>query len=87
MGIKVVPATPEVEAAYQAVIEAMQPYADAIGPDGMLAVTSKLVGKLLATLDPKRYTSDSAMAIVTANIEAGNAEMVTELMMQKMSPP
>jgi hypothetical protein len=48
MKTKTVEAPPEAEACRQAMMDAMRPFADALGGPGMLAVASALVGQSMA---------------------------------------
>ena len=70
---KSVPAPPKAEACYQAMIKAMRPFADDLGPAGMLAIASNLVGKLIALQDQRTMTREMALELVARNIEAANA--------------
>ncbi len=45
----------------------------------ILAIVSYTVGQLVALLDQRKFTSDMAMQIVAANIEAGNAYVIAGL--------
>ncbi|MDE2469419.1 MAG: hypothetical protein KGL35_11900 [Bradyrhizobium sp.] len=74
-----VPVGPMVEAAFQAMLAALRPYADALGPAGMLAVTANLVGKLIAMQDQRIMTPAMAMEIVASNIEAANQDVISRL--------
>lgn len=48
--------------------------------DEILAVVCVLVGQLIALQDQRRFTPEMVMKLVSANIEAGNRGVVTELM-------
>lgn len=60
-------------------LAAMEPYADALGSVGMLAVAANLVGKLIALQDQRTMTPAMAMEIVAKNIEAANQRVIKEL--------
>lgn len=51
-----------------------------IPADEMLALTSQLVGKLIALQDQRKYTPDMAMLVVSANIDAGNKAILSDLL-------
>jgi hypothetical protein len=57
----------------------MRPYADKLGPEGMLAVASVLVGQLVALQDQRSMTAAMAMQLVAQNIEVGNREAVAKM--------
>ena len=76
---KTVPTSPEAEACRQALANAMRPYADKLGPQGMLAVASAFVGQLVALQDQRTMTPAMAMEIVARNIESANQEALTSL--------
>lgn len=46
----------------------------------LLAVTSHLVGQLIALQDQRRYTPALVMQMVQSNIEQGNSEVVNGLL-------
>lgn len=77
--MRVVPTSPEAESCRQAMANAMQPYSDKLGPEGMLAVASALVGQLVALQDQRRMTPAMAMEVVARNIENGNREVLAGL--------
>lgn len=47
--------------------------------DEILAVVCVLVGQLVALQDQRRFSPDAVMAIVAANIEAGNKAVIDGL--------
>jgi NADH:ubiquinone oxidoreductase subunit E len=51
-----------------------------LSPQEILAVTSQLVGMLVAVQDQTRFTPDQVMEVVAANIESGNREVVASLL-------
>jgi hypothetical protein len=77
--MKTVPASPAAEACRQALVAAIRPYADTLGPQGMLAVASALVGQLIAMQDQRTVTPKMAMDIVARNIEGANQEVLDGL--------
>ena len=77
--MKQVVASPEAEACRQALIDAVRPYADKLGAQGMLAVASALVGQLMALQDGREVTPAMAMEIVACNLEAANRRAVDGL--------
>ncbi|TPN11691.1 hypothetical protein [Mesorhizobium sp. B2-1-2] len=46
----------------------------------ILAIFCQIVGQLIALQDQRRFTSDSVMALVSANIEMGNQHAVDNLL-------
>ncbi len=46
----------------------------------LLAITSHLVGQLVAMQDQRKMTPDMAMQIVSSNLEQGNREVVEGLL-------
>ena len=46
----------------------------------MLAGASQIVGTLIALQDQRKMTPDMALAVVQANIEAGNQQAMAEVM-------
>jgi hypothetical protein len=77
--MKTVPVSPDAEACRQAMLNAMRPYADKIGPHGMLAVASAVVGQLVALQDQRTMTPSMAMEIVASNIERANQDVIDGL--------
>ena len=77
-------ATPEevkrCEDAKNDMMEALRPHADAIGQAGLLAVTAYTVGMLVALQDSTKVTPDMALDLVNSNIEAGNKEVLSNLL-------
>lgn len=75
--------TPE-QLAYMADLkESMRPVIDrhpGISAMEMLAVTSQLVGNLIALQDQTKITPQMAMDVVSTNIEIGNREMIDWLL-------
>lgn len=55
-----------------------------ITPEVMLAIVSKSVGMLIAFQDPATMSNERAMLTVRANIEAGNAQAITDIALGKI---
>lgn len=51
---------------------------DHLRPDELLAVASYFVGQLLALQDQRKLTPAEALQVVSANIEAGNAQAIEQ---------
>lgn len=68
------------EAARQAVLNAISPYADRLGGAGMLAVVSHLVGQLCAMQDQRVVTPADCMRLVSENMQQGNRDAVAHLL-------
>jgi len=49
----------------------------------VLAITSHLVGQLIAAQDQTKYTREMVMSVVYENIVAGNGELVNSLLFAK----
>jgi hypothetical protein len=54
-------------------------YTDELPQERMLAVASYTVGQIIAMQDQTKFTSESVMALVSENIEAGNRDAVQQL--------
>ncbi|WP_319499310.1 hypothetical protein [uncultured Cohaesibacter sp.] len=54
-------------------------YTDALPQERMLAVAAYTVGQIIAMQDQRKFTSESVMALVSENIEAGNRDAVEQL--------
>lgn len=77
MKIRNRPASPKMEAAYQAAIAAVKPLD--LTPQELLALFANITGKLIAYQDQTKMTGEMALAVVTQNIEQGNAQAVAAL--------
>lgn len=77
--LKITPPSAAVQLCRQALISAMRPYADTLGPDGMLAVAAAFVGQLIALQDQRVMTPAEALEIVARNIENANEEVLQAL--------
>lgn len=58
----------------------LQKYAAKLDGKEILAITSNIVGKVIAMQDQRTMTKEIIMRIVSTNIEAGNQEMVESLL-------
>ena len=58
----------------------MKQHGETLDAVELLAVTSHLVGQLIALQDQTRWTSDKVMELVTANIQQGNREVIDGLL-------
>lgn len=65
-------------AARDAMLAALRAYAD-LTPEELLAVSSQLVGQLVALQDQRRISPAEAIAIVESNMEIGNAMAIERL--------
>lgn len=78
--IKTGPPTPA-QLAYRAALEeAMQQHGATLDASELLAVTSHLVGQLVALQDQRVMTPAKAMALVASNVQQGNLEVVERLL-------
>lgn len=73
--------TPELEAYWQALLDAIRIQGANIDVVVLLAITAKLVGRLVAMQDQRKYNSATVMAMVASNIQAGNMDVVNDLLM------
>lgn len=67
------------EAFYQDVSALLQKHSEGLKPVEMLAISSQIVGKLLAMQDPIMTSPAAAMETVQLNIAAGNKDAVEKL--------
>lgn len=84
MKIRTRTTSPVHEAVYQDFAAVLKKY-EHMPAEEMLAIASNLVGKLAAMQDQRRYTSEAVMEIISQNLQAGNAQMIAELMNSKGS--
>lgn len=77
--MKRVLARPEHEVAYQDLVTLLRKHSEKISAEEMLGIAANLVGKLIAMQDQRTMTRDRALAIVSANLEAGNAMVLDEI--------
>lgn len=49
----------------------------------VLAIASQIVGKILAMQDQRTMTPERGLAIISANIEAGNQQVIANLIDEK----
>lgn len=74
-----IPANDTHTAFRDAVVQAMQPFKEKLSAVEILALTSHLVGQLIALQDQTKYTPGQVIALVRNNIELGNKEVVDDL--------
>lgn len=60
-------------------ISILRRHAGELDAKEMLALSAHLVGQIVAMQDQRTVTPDMAMQIVSSNIEAGNAEALSEI--------
>jgi hypothetical protein len=84
MKIRTHKTTAEHEAFYQDMAAVLKKY-EHLPAEQLLAIASNMVGKLVAMQDQRKYTAAAVMEVVAQNIEAGNAQMIAELMASKGS--
>ena len=60
-------------------IELLRKHAGALDAKDMLALSSHLVGQIIAMQDQRTVTREIALEIVMRNIESGNGEVLAEL--------
>ncbi len=65
-----------------ALLAALAQHGRDLEAEELLAITSHLVGQLIALQDQRTTTPDMAMAIVIANIQEGNRSAIEPLLMQ-----
>jgi hypothetical protein len=70
----------EHEVAYQDITALIAKHAGKLSPLELLAVAGNMVGKLMALQDQRTTTAAKAIETLNANIEAGNKQVVDELM-------
>ena len=61
----------------------LETYDDKLSAEEMLAVTSQVVGMMVAMQDQTRFTPVQVMEMVSKNIETGNAAAISELLNSK----
>lgn len=80
--LKNIPAPPAMAQAKKAITDALQPYADEIGQVGILALFAQLTGMALAYQDAS-VPRDTYLAVLGANIEAGNKIAVEQAILDQ----
>lgn len=83
MPIKVKLAEDKHKVAYADLMALVAKHADSVNADELLAIAANMVGKLLAMQDQRTMTPAMGMETVAQNIEAGNAEMIEQLLATK----
>lgn len=68
----------EMKAAREALITAMQPHADLLGGENMMAVLAYTLGQIVALQDQRKLSPDRCMAIISGNIEQGNQDAIAQ---------
>lgn len=63
-----------------AIMESIRPFQDKLSAEEILAIMAKCVGMLVALQDHRKYAPAAVMAMVAVNVEAGNQDMVDQLM-------
>jgi uncharacterized membrane protein len=83
MKTKVIKTSGEHEATYQELCQIVSRHAAKLTAMEVLAIAANMVGKLLALQDQRTTTSEMAMKVVAENIEAGNKQVIDQLMQSK----
>ena len=78
MGAKSVDPSSEHQALHGDLMAALRKHEDLPALE-LLAVTANLVGKLIAMQDQRKYTMDALVAMVSRNIDQGNAEACAQV--------
>lgn len=78
MKMKVVEPGPAHQAFRNDMVETMRKHQH-LPPDQMLAIAAYFVGQLVALQDQRKMTPQMALAVVSENIEAGNAQAMKEV--------
>lgn len=71
------------EALFQELTAVLRRYADQMTAAEILAVTSNMVGKVLAMQDQRTMTAQAGMQIIAKNIELGNQQAIAEVTQSK----
>ncbi|WP_421981322.1 hypothetical protein [Roseibium sp.] len=66
----------------QELVSVLRRHQDTLCPAELLAVSSQLVGNLIALQDETRLSPDFAMEIVLRNIEEGNRAAIADVKLQ-----
>lgn len=74
---------PNVVKMRESMLDAMREFGDDVSAEEMLALTSHLVGQMIALQDERKYTSEMILKLVHSNIEQGNAEAIFDVMLNK----
>lgn len=82
MGLKSKPPSAHVLAARAAILGAMQQHVGKMDAVEVLAVLAHAVGQCIAMQDQTKHTAEALLALVDSNMEAGNQEMVEQLLRQ-----
>lgn len=71
--------TPQHLAYREAIEKAMRDHGATLDALELLAITSHLVGQLVALQDQRKVTAEIALEVVQRNLEQGNAEAIASL--------
>lgn len=63
-----------------AMLKALDPFKEKLSAIEILAITSQMVGQLIALQDQRKYTTSAVMQVVNANIEGGNQMVIAQLL-------
>jgi hypothetical protein len=74
--------TAQVLAARTAVLKALQAHVGNMDAVDVLAVLAHAVGQFMAMQDQTKHTAEALLELVASNIEAGNQEIIEELLGQ-----
>lgn len=77
--MKSVAITPQIEAFRSELLKLLDKHFGHLPSEHMLAVTSHMVGQMIAMQDQRRFTAATIMELVSRNIEAGNQNAVEAL--------
>lgn len=70
--------TPEMEAFRSDLVALMDKYAGSLDASEMMALAAYTTGQIMAMQDARKWSSAMAMEIVAKNIEAGNAQAISD---------
>lgn len=70
---------PQHTAFRNALVNVYREHGKGLDAQEMLALAAQLVGQLLAIQDQRRVSVEMCMEMISANIEAGNAQAIAEL--------
>ncbi len=73
-------ASPTMRAALAATLDAIRPYADELGDQGMIAVLAYTLGQLVALSDQRKLTPPQASELIHANIYQGNTDAIGQVL-------
>ncbi len=76
---RTVAATPLHEAFVADLRDVLNKHTGKLDSSEMLALAAYLTGQILALQDQRKMTAERGLAIISANIEAGNAHVISDL--------